>query len=258
MHASPGSSRLAVAGDRVFDARAGAWADGTVVLVEDGVIAGITRSAPDGWLALEMPGTSLLPGLIDAHTHVLLRNSWNELELARQMVEENPGHRAPPAAAQRWPPSRARGQRRSVTPKAGTARPPSRPPALPGSVPPPAGPAGRPRPCCQPTSRADTTGPLQCVTVIRHHRAVRDAAAAHVAVTSDQDAVKAAKVKHRSSSVAGTCSRSAAATSPNNENRSHRFSSRLYRKRRECPRLRNLGLITLREDRSADLDIPIA
>ena len=94
MPASPGSSRLAVVGDRVFDARAGAWAGGTVVLVEDGVIAGIARSAPEGWLVLEMPGTSLLPGLIDAHTHVLLRSSWDELELARQMVEENPGHRA--------------------------------------------------------------------------------------------------------------------------------------------------------------------
>jgi imidazolonepropionase-like amidohydrolase len=92
--ASPVSSRLAVAGDRVFDARAGAWADGTVVLVEDRVITGIARSAPDGWPVLAVPGTSLLPGLIDAHTHVLLRSSWNELELARQMVEENPGHRA--------------------------------------------------------------------------------------------------------------------------------------------------------------------
>ena len=92
--APPAGSRLAVAGDRVFDARAGAWADGTVVLVEDQVIAGITRSAPDGWPVLELPGTSLLPGLVDAHTHVLLRSSWNELELARQMVEENPGHRA--------------------------------------------------------------------------------------------------------------------------------------------------------------------
>jgi imidazolonepropionase-like amidohydrolase len=87
-------SRFAVAGDRVLDARAGAWADGTVVLVEDRVITGIARSAPDGWPVLEMPGTSLLPGLIDAHTHVLLRSSWNELELARQMVEENPGHQA--------------------------------------------------------------------------------------------------------------------------------------------------------------------
>ncbi len=76
MPASPVGSRFAVAADRVFDARAGAWAEGTVVLVEDRVIAGITRSAPDGWPVLEMPGTSLLPGLIDAHTHVLLRSSW--------------------------------------------------------------------------------------------------------------------------------------------------------------------------------------
>jgi imidazolonepropionase-like amidohydrolase len=87
-------SRFAVAGDRVFDARAGAWADGTVVLVEDRAVTGITRSAPDGWPVIEMPGTSLLPGLIDAHTHVLLRSSYNELDLARQMVEENLGHRA--------------------------------------------------------------------------------------------------------------------------------------------------------------------
>ena len=94
VHASVVGARFAVAGDRVFDSRAGAWADGTVVLVEDRVIAGIARSAPDGWPVIEMPGTSLLPGLIDAHTHVLLRSSWNELELARQMVEENPGHRA--------------------------------------------------------------------------------------------------------------------------------------------------------------------
>ena len=94
MPAAPLGPRFAVAGDRVFDARAGAWADGTVVLVEDGVIAGIARAAPDGWPVLELPGTSLLPGLIDAHTHVLLRSSWSELELARQMVEENLGHRA--------------------------------------------------------------------------------------------------------------------------------------------------------------------
>jgi imidazolonepropionase-like amidohydrolase len=93
MPAFPVGPRAALRGDRVFDARAGDWADGTVVLVEDGLIAGITRSAPDGWPVLDLPGTSLLPGLIDAHTHVLLRSSWNELELARQMVEENPGHR---------------------------------------------------------------------------------------------------------------------------------------------------------------------
>src|SRR5260370_42117673 len=92
--APQGAGRFAVAGDRVFDARSGAWADGTVVLVEDGLIAGVTQAAPDGWPVLVRPGTSLLPGLIDAHTHVLLRTSSNELELARQMAQENPGHQA--------------------------------------------------------------------------------------------------------------------------------------------------------------------
>jgi imidazolonepropionase-like amidohydrolase len=92
--ASPAGSRFAVSGDRVFDARAGAWADGTMVLVEDRLIVGISRAAPDGWPVLEVPGTSLLPGLIDAHTHVLLRSSYDEFELARQMAEENLGHRA--------------------------------------------------------------------------------------------------------------------------------------------------------------------
>lgn len=91
---SPAGARFAVAGDRVFDARAGAWADGRVVLVDDGLIAGVSQSAPDGWQLLEVPGASLLPGLIDAHTHVLLRSSYDELELARQMIEENLGHRA--------------------------------------------------------------------------------------------------------------------------------------------------------------------
>ncbi len=91
---SPVGPRVAVTGDRVFDARAGAWASGTAVLIEDQAIVGVTGSPPDGWPVIEMPGTSLLPGLIDAHTHVLLSSTLDELGLARQMIEQNPGHRA--------------------------------------------------------------------------------------------------------------------------------------------------------------------
>jgi len=91
---SPAGPRVAVTADRVFDARAGRWADGTVVLIEDQVIAGVTGAVPDGWPVIKMLGTSLLPGLIDAHTHVLLRSTLDELALAREMIEENPGQRA--------------------------------------------------------------------------------------------------------------------------------------------------------------------
>jgi imidazolonepropionase-like amidohydrolase len=87
-------SRLAVSGARVFDARAGRWAAGTTVLIDSEAIAGVTGAAPDGWPVIHLPGASLLPGFIDAHTHVLLRSTLDELDLARQMIEENPGHRA--------------------------------------------------------------------------------------------------------------------------------------------------------------------
>ncbi len=90
----PGSPRLAITGDRVFDASAGCWADGTSVLIEGGTVTGVTREVPTGWPVLEVPGTSLLPGLIDAHTHVLLRNTLDQLDLAREMVEHNHGYRA--------------------------------------------------------------------------------------------------------------------------------------------------------------------
>ena len=46
---------------------------GALVLVEDGVIAGVepgSAPAPDGWPVTYLPGTTLLPGLIDAHSHL--------------------------------------------------------------------------------------------------------------------------------------------------------------------------------------------
>jgi imidazolonepropionase-like amidohydrolase len=90
----PASSRLAVFGARVFDARAGRWAAGTTVLTEGRAIVGVTDAAPSGWPVIHLPGASLLPGFIDAHTHVLLRSTLDQLDLARQMIEENPGYRA--------------------------------------------------------------------------------------------------------------------------------------------------------------------
>ena len=46
---------------------------GALVLVRDGVIVGVESAAasvPDGCPVIHLPGTALLPGLIDAHTHL--------------------------------------------------------------------------------------------------------------------------------------------------------------------------------------------
>jgi imidazolonepropionase-like amidohydrolase len=56
---------------------------GALVLVEDGVIVGVEPGgapAPDGWDATYLPGTTLLPGLIDAHTHLCGNSAADALD----------------------------------------------------------------------------------------------------------------------------------------------------------------------------------
>ncbi len=58
---------------RVFDGRADTLSDATNVLVEGNVIARISAApiAADGATAVDGKGRTLMPGLIDAHTHLM-------------------------------------------------------------------------------------------------------------------------------------------------------------------------------------------
>jgi imidazolonepropionase-like amidohydrolase len=74
--AAPADPPLLLKPDRVFDARADAAHEGWVVLLRD---ARVEAVGPAGAVAppadakvIDLPGCTLLPGLIDAHTHVLL------------------------------------------------------------------------------------------------------------------------------------------------------------------------------------------
>jgi imidazolonepropionase-like amidohydrolase len=56
---------------------------GALVLVRDGVIAGVEPAAaavPDGCPVTHLPGTALLPGLIDTHTHLCGNNRPDALD----------------------------------------------------------------------------------------------------------------------------------------------------------------------------------
>lgn len=83
--------------DRVFDARSEAAHAGWVVLVEDGRIAAVGPAsevqAPAGTQAVELPGTTLLPGLIDAHSHLFL-HPYDETPWNDQVLEEPLPYRA--------------------------------------------------------------------------------------------------------------------------------------------------------------------
>jgi imidazolonepropionase-like amidohydrolase len=64
---------ILIRASQVFDAERGVMQRGQEVLIESGVITRVGRNlpAPAGVQVIELPGLSVLPGLIDAHTHLL-------------------------------------------------------------------------------------------------------------------------------------------------------------------------------------------
>src|SRR5688572_16067736 len=79
---------------RVFDGVAARPHDGWVVLVRGDRIAAVGPAAqvrvPAGATTIELPGMTLLPGLIDAHSHVLLHpydeTSWDDQVLREPLA----------------------------------------------------------------------------------------------------------------------------------------------------------------------------
>ena len=82
--------------DRVFDARSEQAHAGWVVLVEGDKIVAVGPaaqvSAPPGTQTIELPGTTLLPGLIDAHSHIFL-HPYNETPWNDQVLKESQAYR---------------------------------------------------------------------------------------------------------------------------------------------------------------------
>lgn len=98
--ASPGHPVL-LRPDRVFDAASEATHAGWVVLVQGDSIAGVGPAesvrAPRDAQTIALPGTTLLPGLIDAHSHIFL-HPYNETLWNDQVLKEPVGYRVVEAA----------------------------------------------------------------------------------------------------------------------------------------------------------------
>lgn len=64
---------LAIRAARLFDSRAGRLIDRPLLLVEDGLIAGVesgNAAPPEGATVIDLGDATLLPGLIDVHVHL--------------------------------------------------------------------------------------------------------------------------------------------------------------------------------------------
>jgi imidazolonepropionase-like amidohydrolase len=78
-------------GDRVFDARSEQAHAGWVVLVQGDKIVAVGPAAsvaiPAGTQTIDLPGMTVLPGLIDAHSHIFL-HPYNETPWNDQVLKE--------------------------------------------------------------------------------------------------------------------------------------------------------------------------
>jgi imidazolonepropionase-like amidohydrolase len=75
-------ARVALRADTAFDGER-VLPDGAMVLVDDGVIVGVEPAsvpAPDGYEVRYRPGTTLLPGFIDAHSHLCGNGALDALD----------------------------------------------------------------------------------------------------------------------------------------------------------------------------------
>jgi imidazolonepropionase-like amidohydrolase len=88
---APPSGSFLLRPQRVFDAASAAAHEGWVVLVTGETIAAVgpaaSVSAPAGTTTIELPGMTLLPGLIDAHSHIFL-HPYNETLWNDQVLKE--------------------------------------------------------------------------------------------------------------------------------------------------------------------------
>jgi imidazolonepropionase-like amidohydrolase len=91
--APPDAPPIAVKAARLLDVKAGHYVDRPVVVVRGGLVESIGTGVPAGGRVIDLGDRTLLPGLIDTHTHVLLQGDTTQAEYEQQILKEYPAHR---------------------------------------------------------------------------------------------------------------------------------------------------------------------
>ncbi|MEO8348689.1 MAG: amidohydrolase family protein [Acidobacteriota bacterium] len=91
--AAPDPGLIAVRAARLLDVRSGRYVDRPVVVVRGDSIVSVGTEVPAGALVIDVGDRTLVPGLIDAHTHVLLQGDATQAEYEHQILKEYPAHR---------------------------------------------------------------------------------------------------------------------------------------------------------------------
>jgi imidazolonepropionase-like amidohydrolase len=85
---------LAIKAGHILDVAAQKDVGPAFVLVSNGRITGIAQAAPAGFTVIDLSDYTLMPGFIDAHTHVLLQGDATQAEYDEQLLKESIPYRA--------------------------------------------------------------------------------------------------------------------------------------------------------------------
>ncbi len=86
-------SRVAVRAARLLDVKSGRYVEHPVVVVVGDRVESVGNEVPAGARVIDLGNRALLPGLADAHTHILLQGDATEPEYNYQILQEYPAHR---------------------------------------------------------------------------------------------------------------------------------------------------------------------
>jgi imidazolonepropionase-like amidohydrolase len=84
---------VAVRAARLLDVRSGKMVEKALVVIRGEKIDRLGGEVPPGAAVIDLGDRTLLPGLIDAHTHILLQGDATEAEYHFQILREYPSHR---------------------------------------------------------------------------------------------------------------------------------------------------------------------
>ena len=90
---APDSPPVAIRAARLLDVKSGRYVERPVVVVRAGLVDSVGTAAPAGARVIDLQDRTLLPGLIDTHTHILLQGDATQAEYEHQILKEYPAHR---------------------------------------------------------------------------------------------------------------------------------------------------------------------